>query len=163
MITLTELSQEKLVNPDQKTFKNLILILDDLAQMLKRKLNTNQHYVEDFFTFDPIQSQFPQAVPKNGTAQFDELFAKRIQILDDPNFIREYRNVISHSLNSLIPSDMARVIKSINENSSYMNNIHFGKGTKKEDVLAELKVNLENLKKEIKKQNEAYDDECCES
>ena len=160
MISLTELSQEKLVNPDQKTFKNLILILDDLAKMLKTKLNTNQHYVDDFFAFDPIQSQFPQAIPKNGTAQFDEMFAKKIQILDDPNFIREYRNIISHNLNSLIPSDMARVIKSINENSSYMNNIHFGKGNKKEEVLAELKVNLENLKKEIEKQTEAFEAVC---
>jgi hypothetical protein len=128
--------------------------------MLKTKLNTNQHYVEDFFAFDPISSQFPQAMPKNSNAQFDEMFAKKIQILDDPNFIREYRNIISHSSTSLIPPDMARLIKSINENSSYMNNIHFGKGAKKEEVLAELKVNLENLKKDIEKQNEAYEAVC---
>jgi hypothetical protein len=78
-----------------------------------------------------------------------------LQVLDDANYIREYKNILESKCESLIPPDKVRLISSINENSNYLSGVQFhGKKIQKCDVMQFLEKQLDNLKQNVEDKNE---------
>jgi hypothetical protein len=138
MIESTEFTREKLVNTTPKQYREILLILNDLTNLLTQKMSlhssnnqfSNQvNFLDDFVSLDlNNMSSFGQANNQLTTNSNDELFSRKIQLLEDPNYFKEFRNAIDYSSSGnsvLIPSDLAKVFKSIiessNSNSSDLN------------------------------------------
>lgn len=141
-----DFNKSKLLNTTSKNFKEILLILDDLGKLLPKRIVTNM----DDFSFDlSMTSSFLPNVKSAKIEENDDLFEKKIQIFDDMNFFQEYRSIIqSGSSSSLIPSDLSRVIKNINSNSTYFESVPIGKMTKNE-LIPILETYLENLNRKI--------------
>ncbi len=99
---------------------------------------------EELVTFDIIPNT-------NNKYDFEEQFLNKMQLFDDPNFYKELKTIQQYSNNSgLIPSDLAKIIKNINENSSYFENVQFNEKTsKKEDFLCLIQEELKNLREQV--------------
>ncbi len=132
---------ERLLNTTTKWYKDLLLILNDLTCLIRIKQNltnngpsppsisttssSNQNnllfLLDDFITFD-----FNNGTCSNQSTDsnnIDDALTKKMQILDDENFYREFKNLSitsTYSSNSLIPNDFIRLVKTINENSKYL-------------------------------------------
>ena len=83
---------------------------------------------EELVTFDIISNT-------NNKYDFEEQFVNKLQLFDDPNFYKELKTIQQYSNNSgLIPSDLAKIIKNINENSFYFEKVQYNdKTTRKEE------------------------------
>jgi hypothetical protein len=81
---------------------------------------------------------------------FDELFSKKIQLFDDPMFFKEYKAILAH--NSMVPSDLNRIVKNINENSLYFEHFQYNKFASKDELIQFLKNEIENLSSQIDNQ-----------
>jgi len=162
------LSIEKLTNVSNETLELLLYVLNDLLNMIASKTETIQntasnrhHFIEDdFHTLDPVllQKSFLNPFPAYGQVderkKYLENFNRRLQILDDPNYIREYKNILESKCESLIPPDKVRLISSINENSNYLSGVQFnGKKIQKCDVIRFLEKQLDNLKQNVEDKN----------
>ena len=79
----------------------------------------------------------------NEANYFDELFSKKVQLFDDAMFFKEYRTILTH--NSLVPSDLTRVIKNINENSSYFESFQFNKLSQKDELIELVNKEISSL------------------
>ena len=162
MIDTSELTIEKLVSTSQDTYELLLFILNDLVKMIcfnadPSKSVKNQHHFlidDDFNSLDPILSQtigFQTYTPGLQTAENAykhsiEDFHRRMQVLDDANYLKEYRNILESRSESLIPPDMKRLITKINESSEYMSGVNFGSRVcAKEDVVATIEAHLQKL------------------
>jgi len=156
LIDPSEFTSEKLVNSNAKNIKTLVLILCDLNNLLYTKHNSQQQpaNVDDILSssYEFIESgcnQFQQQ-PTTNTSYFDELFSKKIQIFDDNNFMKEFRTITVQVPNSYLPQDVSRVIKNINENSTYLISHQNTQPLLKEELVALLEKELMNLKDQIK-------------
>lgn len=122
--------------------------------MLPLKSSSHQfNMIDDFNSFDMSMSSnsFLQSPLAYQPENFEETFSKKIQILEDPNYLKEYRNIIQNNSSSLIPSDLLRVIKALNENSVYPENIPSIKNIKKEELITFLETQLNDLKDRVEK------------
>lgn len=159
LINPSDFTVEKLINTTGKFYKTTLLILDDLNNLLQNKLISQFSSADDIFSYDLIASGAQQFHSPNADSNyFDELFAKKIQLFDDNMLIKEYRTVIQpHS--SLLPSDLNRMIKTINENSSYLDNFQYTKTMKKEELIEFLNKEISNLETQIeqRQKNTAID------
>ncbi|RNA07183.1 hypothetical protein BpHYR1_004296 [Brachionus plicatilis] len=141
-----DFNKSKLLNTSTKNFKEVLLILDDLGKFLPKRSVTTL----DDFTFDfSMTSSFLPSVPSAKSEENDEAFERKMQIFDDANFFTEYRSIVQPgSSSSLIPSDLSRVIKNINANSTYFESIQASKMTRS-DLVPSLEECLEKVQKEI--------------
>lgn len=148
-----DFTKDKLFNTTQKNYKELLLILDDVSKLLPSKFTSTASNLDDFLSFELSMNSNTSFLPNIPTAKnenFDEIFSKKIQIFDDPNYLSEYRSIVQPGpASSLIPSDLMRVIKNINASSSYIDNIQMTKTVKKEDLILSLESRLEDLRREI--------------
>ena len=97
--------------------------------------------IDDIFSLDLISSGATQTA--NEANYFDELFSKKVQLFDDAMFFKEYRTILTH--NSLVPSDLTRVIKNINENSSYFESFQFNKLSQKDELIELVNKEISSL------------------
>ena len=166
LIEVNELSTDKLNNVTNDTLEYLIFIINDLVKMIASKSNTNttsnrHHFMEDdFHILDPVLLQKSlinsnQAYNQtDGRKNYLDNFNRKASILDDPNYIREYKNILESKCESLIPPDKARLISSINENSDYMSDTQFNsKKNRKSDVIKLIEVQLEKIKEKVDEKN----------
>ena len=166
MIEINELSIEKLMNVTNETLDLLIFIISDLLKMIYSKSDSNitsnrHHFMEDdFHILDPVLLQkslanpYPAFSQTDGRKKYLDDFNRRISILDDPIYIREYRNILESKCESLIPPDKARLITSINDNSDYLSDMQFNnKKYYKSDVIKLLEIHLEKLIENVDKKN----------
>ncbi len=150
---------DRLVNTNPKTFKDVLLLLNDLANCVKPDSSPNTNtlsstlktpglnlLLDDFLTFE-----FPNTAKACQPAdwlELDDLLSKKITVLDDENCLREFKNMMminkSRNFVSLIPNDLARVVKTINEHSDYLNSIGDSK-----DYLSTIQELMVNVKEEI--------------
>jgi hypothetical protein len=170
LIETNELSIEKLMNVTNETFELLIFIINDLLKMIYSKSDSNitsnrHHFMEDdFHILDPVLLQkslanpYPAFNQTDGRKKYLDDFNRRISILDDPIYIREYRNILESKCESLIPPDKARLITSINDNSEYLTDIQFNnKKYYKSDVIKLLEVHLEKLIENVDMKNKVLE------
>ena len=78
--------------------------------------------IDDYGSFEFHNTSTASTLYANQMSN-EDLFGKRLQLLDDSAFFREYRNIVdisSSSSNLLIPSDLIKVFKNIIENSNYI-------------------------------------------
>ncbi len=156
---------DKLVNSNVKQIKTMVLILQDLNNLLHTKLNA-QHStnIDDIFssTYEFIESgssqQFQQ--PPTSTSYFEELFSKKIQLFDDNLFMKEFRNTTVQIPNSFLPQDVGRIVKSINENSTYLASFQFTQAIIKEELISFMDKELMNLNDLIKNYENSDSDVC---
>lgn len=148
MIDPVDFNKTKLLNSTAKNFKEILLVMEDLGKLLPKRSVTNL----DDFSFDlSMTSSFLPNVQNAKLEENVDLFEKKIQIFDDANFFNEYRSIIqSSSSSSLIPSDLSRVIKNINSNSTYFESIEMGK-INRNDLIPSLETCLESLIDQIEK------------
>ncbi len=137
---------EKLINSNIKYYKETLLILNDLNFLLQNKMISNYSNIDDIFSLDLMTSNATQFQP-NDQNYFDELFSKKIQLFDDSMFFKEYKAILTP--NSLVPSDLNRIVKNINENSSYFDHFHYNKFSNKEELIEFLTKELSNLESQI--------------
>ncbi|CAF0843899.1 unnamed protein product [Brachionus calyciflorus] len=143
-----DFTKDKLFNTTTKFYKEVLLVLDDVSKLLPQR--SNQIANLDDFSFDmSINTSFMPNFQNPKNENFDEIFSKKIQIFDDPSYLSEYKSIVQPgSSSSLIPSDLIRVIKNINANSTYLDNIQLGKSFKSE-LVQNLESHLNDLKQEI--------------
>jgi hypothetical protein len=159
---------ERLMNTTTKYYKDLLLILNDLTSLIriKQSLTNNEpsapqvsatttsnnqnnllFLLDDFITFDFNNgNNFTGSNQSCGSNNLDDVLTKKIQILDDENFLREFKNTLIPSNLSLIPNDLIRLVKTINENSSYLNSALFSNS---KDCLKLIEDRLNAIKDEI--------------
>ena len=157
MIENNDLSIEKLSNVNNDTAEHLCFILNDLLNHICLKSDSaiatsHHHYLDDDFNLlDPVLLHQSMANPFPNNFQNDarrtiEHFNRKLQVLDDPNYIREFKNILESKAESLIPPDKIRLISSINEGSQYLAGIKFNaKKLKINETLAILNTELEKL------------------
>lgn len=143
LIDHTDFTMEKLINSKIEYYKITLLIINELNNLLI-SAQASQYDIDDIFSYD-IQQFQPSS---SETDYFAEIFSKKILLFEDPMFIKEYRSVVQPN-KTLIPSDLNRLIKNINENSKYLNNYSYSKTVKKEDFVQFLTSELDNLEKQI--------------
>lgn len=125
MVEYNELTAEKLQSGGVKVYREIVRILDFLIELvLLTNKYTSQSTLDDFLSPDMSLSVIGGPQSTHNENWFEELYKRRMEIFDDPNYINEYRNVMgmtttSQGSQSLIPKDMIRVIKALNENNPY--------------------------------------------
>jgi hypothetical protein len=138
MIETNDLDLYKLSNVTPETFELLYFIINDLLENIRLNSNMNiENYQANFLvdedfqnTLDPILLQqstilWPSQDP---TLPIDnkcslERFNRKIQVLDNPSYLREYRNILESTSESLIPPNRGRLISSITESSQYLSQV----------------------------------------
>lgn len=136
LIDLNEFNIERLINSNSKSYKDLLLILNDLNDLVQNKTYSQSCNPEDIFSLDLLATAGQMNhLHSNEGEYFNEILSKKIQILDDPNFFREYRSILQYMTTSSIPSEMNRIIKVVNEQSQYFSNFPFDKNVKREELI----------------------------
>lgn len=163
---------ERLINTTTKYYKDLLLILNDLTCLIRIKhnltntstsatqitsttlANGNQNnllfLLDDFITFDFNNgNNLAGSNQSSDSTNIDDLLTKKNLVLDDENFLREFKNILTPSTNSsvsLIPNDLIRLVKTINENSTYLST---AAGMNSKDYLKLIEDRLNAIKDEI--------------
>jgi hypothetical protein len=155
------------VSTTSSVYREHVLILHDLLQSYGSSLSSSSQSsnnsllkcqqqaqaFDDFLPFDlnlsmislnQMQQQQPQQPQPTGD---DNSFHKKIKLLEDLNYIKEYRNLINTSggnssgggalTSGLIPSELSRIVKAYSEAaSSYDTTCGGAKKLKKDDLIA---------------------------
>lgn len=146
LVDLCEFTPEKFLN--SKFYKEILLILNDLNDLFHNKTHSHTTHNHDIFDLDLIAVD----THTNDGNYLSEILSKRIQMLDDANFYREYRSVLQHLSTSVVPSDMQRIIKVVNENSTY--SISFDKNLKREELIELISQEISSVDDQIEKINQ---------
>ena len=135
-----EFSKEKLLNTGAKSYKELLLILNEIVELILHKKNNLSNTNNEI------------SISLTNNFNFEETLQKKIQILDNPIFFKEFHNLIQSASQSNIPSDLIKLIRSTNENSSYISmSTQAIKSMKKEEICNILKEKLTSVKEKIDK------------
>jgi hypothetical protein len=146
IVDVNEFNRDRLMNTTTKTYKDLVLILTSMTSILIGKDHQTNCLDDDLITYDLNLSMQNQHQPYSGRKGSEEKLGKKIQLLEDINYMKEFRNIVQPEQN-LIPPEMVRVIKTIAENGAYFENV--GKSIKKEELLNLLDNRLNELKQKI--------------
>ena len=150
LIDPIEFTVAKLLDSNGKYYKTTLLILNELNTILQNKFISQISNIDDIFSFDLLASDQHQFQSPTNEVQnyFDELFYKKMQLFEDPLLMKEYRSIVqAKQTQSLLPTDLNRIIKSINEQSAY--DFYCAKNTKIEELNEFLKIQVKNLEQRI--------------
>lgn len=107
--------------------------------------------IDDIFSLDLLASDPQQFQSPTNEAQnyFDEIFYKKIQLFEDPLFMREYNSIVQPAkpTQSLLPTDLNRMIRSINEQSTL--DFQYTKSTKIGELIEFLETQVQNLEPKV--------------
>lgn len=151
LIDPSEFNVEKIINSNIKYYKITLYVLNELSQLLQSKLISQYSSADDIFSLDLMLAsgvQDFQSPTSQQTNYFEELFSKKVQLFDDSLFLKEYKNILQ-SNSSLIPSDLNRLLKSINENHTYLKNFQYSKNISKEEFIQFLEQEANEIEDRI--------------
>lgn len=150
----------KLLDSNGKYYRITLLVLNELNSILQNKLISQMSNIDDIFSLDLLSSDPQQFQSPTNEAQnyFDEIFYKKIQLFEDPLFMKEYRSIVQSTkqTQSLLPTDLNRMVRSINEQSAL--DFQYTKSTKIEDLIEFLETQVQNLEPKVDelKQNSSH-------
>ena len=145
LIDINDFGCEKLTSPSERSYREQMHILSDLTRLLKLRHNTEQFipirkspsYDENLaFEFNNL------AMTSDAASQFTPLqddettLMRKIQVLDDPAFLSDFRRLLQLGALSLLPPEHGRVIKIINENTDYMRELSLNKSTRRDEIMS---------------------------
>lgn len=159
LLDINEFNNEKLLSSQAKHYKEILLILKELVELIQSKYSSTHRYNPKFmddetFAYELINpnnnnnNHQSQAATAEHSQNEEANLNRRLQILDDPSFYHEYRNLIQYGSASLIPPNLLRIVKCLNENSDYLSEFDYTKSTRKEEVCLFIKSKLEQAAKE---------------
>lgn len=124
---------KRFLNTNKRHLDELITILDDLVQMIEADDSgkSKDAFVDDTLSLD-FTNQLGFQTNNNFSQQAnnsnDELLSRKLQILDDAGLYQEFRCLLQYGNVGLIPPDMTRIIKCMNETSDYLRDIQYQRG-----------------------------------
>jgi hypothetical protein len=151
IIDLNDFGTDRLLCSTSKNYKELILILSHLNELVQNKIHLQNSNAEDLFSLDLMSTTAIHA-RTNESDLLSEIITKRLQITDDFNFFKEYQSILQHGVSNYIPNDMVRSIKLINFNSNYFENVQLDNNLPKEelaDFFSQIIIDTENQIKEL--------------
>ena len=156
-----DFQKEKLLSTSIKNYKEILLILNDLCEMILQKANSTQQNNSAPKQID-ISFQTPKVASHRNLeqTQSDLEFAKITQIFDDPTYLKEFRYMLyqlsSSTAGGPIPSDLQKAIRTINESSAYLDySYQMVRNAKKEDLMAILESKRKSVLTELAKHSNA--------
>jgi hypothetical protein len=150
IIDLNDFGIERLLCSTSKNYKELILILSHLNELVQNKIHLQNSNAEDFFSLD-LMSTSTIHTRTNESDLLSEIITKRLQITDDFNFFKEYQSILQHGVSNYIPNDMVRSIKLINFNSNYFENVQLDNNLPKEELAKFFSQKIIDTENQIKK------------
>ena len=150
LIDINDFGFEKLVSPNDRSYREQMHILNDMTRLFKLHQNSQQEQ------FIPIRAKSPSydenlafefnslAMASDAASQFappapiqddEATLMRKIQVLDDPAFLSDFRRLLQLGGLSLLPPEHSRVIKIINENTEYMKELSLTKSTRRDEIM----------------------------
>jgi len=151
-----EFGIERLMNTNVKHYKELLLILNDLSNLLQNKMHSQSFHSDEIFSLELISS----APIQNNEVVLSENIYKKSLILDDINFFKEYNAILNNFNTSTIPSEVNRIIKKINETSLFYSIDQLDKNFKKEELMEFIQKENSTIESQIEQLNQALASLC---
>ena len=138
------------MNTNVKHYKELLLILSDLSNLLQNKMHSQSFHADEIFSLEFISS----APIQNNEVDLSENIYKKSLILDDINFYEKIAILINLNTGT-IPSEVNRIIKKINETSLFYSIDQLDKNFKKEELMEFIQKENSTIESQIEQLNQS--------
>ena len=158
----------------QRQYKDTLLVLYQLTCLIKFQQEQNHPQSDELNFLDMIESdkfqqqQMSQQSQQRASSELDTLFNNQMRMLEDPNFLREYKTLAQQShqpQSALISPEMNRLIKSLNSASTHQINCattNKVKSTNVCDLINEMTEFREKLLRQIEDNKEILHSVICQ-